>query len=451
MKKLLLLSALSFFLSINTASAQVELGDFNGDGSSDLSVALVNRTAGTTAWLSRTGDTLAPGFWTWALPGDALVSGHFFGDGRYYPGIVYVRSVQSPLEWYVKNPQGTDTFFFYGLPGDNIPNQADFDCDGVTDLTVIRDGTATKFPGFRLWYTSLSSAGGAIQESVFGLTTDRVGAIDVDGDGCAEQVALRGDTYTWFSKKLFAPEISVVQWGLPGDKPLLPQDVNNDGTPDYIVVRPTGAGQVAFVRTGSDSFETHQIGSDTAVPIVGNFSSRGKFFAWTERATGFTAIRNASDRDKVFPFTIASNAIIRPDGTVVQPNDDARFSADPSTPTPTPGPGGCNVTTDFQDGTGGGALWKPVSDNTRNPVFLLPSRYWSGSSGVNAIEVLGNAGQLLTNGSRRTCCPNGGRAHFDVPQRASTLNASAPITIRMTLNDGSTECRVVPVPTSRYD
>ncbi len=449
MKKLILLCAFTFFISVGPAAAQVELGDFNGDGTSDLSVAFVDRTAGTTAWLSRTGDTLAPGFWTWGLPGDALVSGHFFGDGRYYPGIVYVRSAQTPLEWYIKNPSGTDTFFHYGLPGDSIPNQADMDCDGVTDLIVVRNGSAGRFPGFRLWYIALSSAGGAVQEDVFGLTTDRVAAIDVDGDGCAEQVALRGDSFTWFSKPLFSTNVGVVQWGLPGDKPLLPQDINGDGTPDYIVSRPTGAGQVAFVRTGADSFETHQIGSDTAVPIVGKFSQRN-FFAWTERATGFTAIRNSNDRDKVFPFTVAANAIIRPDGTVVQPDDDARFSADPPTG-PGPGaPGGCDVTTDFIDG-GGNALWKPVSDNTRNPVFLLPSSYWSGSQGVSLIEILDRDGNVILNGSRRTCCPNSGRAHFDVPERASTLNASAPITVRLALNNGTTECRSVPVPTTRYD
>ncbi|MCB0325650.1 MAG: hypothetical protein KDD69_18840, partial [Bdellovibrionales bacterium] len=342
--RILVFGALCALLAAGTPSAsyaQRVLGDYDGDGYSDLSVALVDRTARTTAWLTRVGEQKQPLFWTWGLPGDALVSGNFFGNGRYYPGIVFVRSAQTPLEWWVKNPSGTDTFFHYGLPGDHIPNQADMDCDGVTDLIVVRNGTPTRFQGFRLWYVALSGSGGIVQESVFGLTTDRVGVADLDGDGCAEQVALRGDTYQWFGKKLFGVDVSVVQWGLPGDKPLLPQDVNGDGAPDYVVVRPTGAGQVAFVRYGANSSGSEQIGSDTAVPILGKFRrAPGSSFAWTERATGWTAMRPTRGADLVFPFTIAANAIIRPDGTVVQPDDDARFG----------GPGGGG------GGGGGGAF-----------------------------------------------------------------------------------------------
>ncbi|MCB0325236.1 MAG: hypothetical protein KDD69_16750, partial [Bdellovibrionales bacterium] len=113
---------------------------------------------------------------------------------------------------------------------------------------------------------------------------------------------------------------------------------------------------------------------------------------------------------------------------------------------------GCDVTTDFSDGAFRGALWKPVSENTGNPVFLLPSEYWSSADkGVQGIEVLDSAGNVVVNGTRRNCCPNGGRAHFDVPRRASSLNALAPITIRLRLNGGTTECRNVPTPTTRYD
>src|SRR5690606_6416877 len=131
--------------SPESARADVELGDFNGDGYSDLSVALVDRSARTTAWLTWLSNGDGNLFWTWGLPGDALVTGHFYGDGKYYPGIVFVRSLQTPLEWYIKNPQGTDNFLHYGFPGDHVPNQADVDCDGITDLVVIRDGTPARY------------------------------------------------------------------------------------------------------------------------------------------------------------------------------------------------------------------------------------------------------------------------------------------------------------------
>lgn len=106
---------------------------------------------------------------------------------------------------------------------------------------------------------------------------------------------------------------------------------------------------------------------------------------------------------------------------------------------------GCDVETDFRDGPGG-ALWKPVSENTRKPVFLLPGSY----KHVRDIDVFGADGQRITGGSFRTCCPNGGRAHFDVPVSGGRLEDYAPITVRLGV-DGGYECRIVENPEDRVD
>ncbi len=135
----------------SVASAAPAQGDYNGDGISDLAVANVNRNAKTTSWVVRNtanGQTVGYNF---NVPGDALVTGKWYGDGRTYAGVVYVRDAKKPLEWYLKNPQGAEVFLNYGLPGDTVPNQGDMDCDGVTDLVVARN-----ISGYKIWFIALS-------------------------------------------------------------------------------------------------------------------------------------------------------------------------------------------------------------------------------------------------------------------------------------------------------
>ncbi len=318
---LLILAGDVLVSDVQAAPAQ---GDFNGDGLSDLSVALVNRNAGTTAWLTRTGASTSL-FWNFTKPGDALVSGKWFGDGKTYPGLVWVRSATLPLEWYVKNPQGSEIFIRYGTPGDSIPNQGDLDCDGVTDFIVTRNGTASRFPGSKIWYVALSGAAGQVAEVPFGLVNDRLAVADMDGDGCSEMIALR-DGFQWFSKKLFGTAITQVQWGLPGDYPMLPLDFNLDGQADYIIARPEGGVQRFYLRLSANNFEIINGGLSTAIPIGGNFLGV-PFVAWAQRDQGLYAILGVDRVPQIFPFGIASNAIIRPDGTVIQPDDSGKFGS----------------------------------------------------------------------------------------------------------------------------
>ena len=74
-----------FFPSWSSAAE----GDYNGDGVSDLSVALVYRSSNSTAWLTRlnAGQYL---FWTFPVAGDAFVAGSYFGERETLPpGLVF--------------------------------------------------------------------------------------------------------------------------------------------------------------------------------------------------------------------------------------------------------------------------------------------------------------------------------------------------------------------------
>ncbi len=100
---------------------------------------------------------------------------------------------------------------------------------------------------------------------------------------------------------------------------------------------------------------------------------------------------------------------------------------------------------DFLDGQGG-RVWKPVSDNTGRPVFLLPNFYCEllpPNSG--RVEVFRPDGEFLTNGLYRTCSANGNRYHHDVTV------ISGSVVVRLVRTDGIVDCLRVPNVNERFD
>ena len=346
------------FSALFAASAFAAEGDYDGDGLSDLSAAQVG--PGVTAWISRASSGAASPYYVWNGVADALVGGRYFhGDFRSYPGAVFSKGTE-PLSWHIKHRFSGESVIRFGATGDSIPNQGDVDCDGITDFIVARNGSGANFPGFKLWYVATSSKPGYVQQLLFGLAGDQVGTSDMDGDGCSELVLFRGD-YTWFSRKLFNDFVSQAQWGSPGDIPLLPKDFNGDGAADYVVSRVTGTTQTALIRLSNGNFEAVPLGFSTSVPMTGSFIGLN-FFAWVERLASAAAILQFNRTPFVFPFANPSNTIIRPDGTVVYPQefpwdggiDQTVGAAVPGTPSlPTSGGISCDAQLKRNDGSGG--------------------------------------------------------------------------------------------------
>ena len=360
--------AFGLFASVINAAAEPTLGDYDGDGDADLAVALVQ--GDTTTWLARLSPVGNPLYYLFNRRADSVISGVFYNDSKTYPGIVTNTDGQKPLVWTIKNQFGQDIVINFGLPGDTIPNQGDLDCDGRTDLIVTRPGTAGHYPGFRLWYVALSSSG-VIQEQVFGLATDQIAVADINGDHCAELVALRGD-FTWYTSGLFGSNVTSVQWGLPGDIPLLPQDLNGDGQPDHIVVRVINGQQQAIIRYNISSYSIVPLGGPTSIPMVGKFTGPNGF-AWQQRDTGFTAVKPQSGANSVFPFGIASNVIIRPDGTVIQPNQNGKVMNTPIgqiNSSPVVAAGECSNIVSISSLKG--VLYKPINEHGgRGPTLIV--------------------------------------------------------------------------------
>jgi hypothetical protein len=148
----------------------------------------------------------------------------------------------------------------------------------------------------------------------------------VDGDGRVELIALRSG-YNWFIGDPFEKTVTNQQWGLPGDLYLLPTDVDGDKKADFIISRKVGATQLAYIRYGNGASQNTDLGLSTSIPQMGHFIRPLPTFAWSQRDSGFTGIRKFDGSVDVFKFGIASNTIIRADGTVVQPNDDGTFGS----------------------------------------------------------------------------------------------------------------------------
>ncbi len=451
LKRALLAIMLAFsFADLPQANAQPGLGDFDGDGLSDLAYSNSDKEDGATSIrvrLSSNPGTLQR--YRFNVAGDAFITGKFYNDARTFPGVVRVTDINEPLLWVIKFPAADSVRFRFGIPGDTIPNQGDVDCDGKTDIITTRKGNSSFFPGFRIWFAALSS--GQVVQTVFGQANDSIAVGDVDGDGCDELIALRPSNFLWFSRKfLEAQELTdTVQWGLPGDIPLLPKDMNGDSVPDYIVARRMGDKQIAFIRYNASQAAVAELGPADSIPMTGKFFQSGNTFAWVDRDAKQGTIQAPDLAKTTFTFANSDVYLNRPDGTVIPPGDSGRVGS-----TTTNGgsdddddggdvSGICNRKLNPVDGRSSGITYNP--DNSRGkPKIIMPSEYNSGVRSVNLFQ-----------GTRRVagCDRATPNEHGNRPRWYCNISVSStPMKVTFVINrNGRNDCVPIPNPRQRYD
>lgn len=363
-------------------------GDFDGDSKSDVSVVSVNRDGNNkgTLWTVRNSNGSHTEF-RFSLPGDALVQGNFYGDGKTYPGIVFVKDAKKPLEWRIKNQDGSERAFTFGKPGDNIPNQGDMDCDGKAEIISI-----TTSGNSRIWHF-LSSSHGNSFDVTFGGKNDKLGVADMNGDGCAEMVALDSN-FNWVSRSIFSTNTTTVNWGTAGDIPLLPLDISGDRKADYLIVRPGSTHQefYMYAPAASSPYSEKIVGGRAnGIPMAGSFIGIN-FYAWLEREISNFSILNFNRTTTNSIFGTTSTAIVRPDGTVIQPSESGKFGSSSSS-------GGGN--NGGGNGGGGGGTLSGCDETARTSTSGSSSRkFWNSQSGRgvgkvnNDAELTGNISDI---------------------------------------------------------
>jgi hypothetical protein len=312
-----------------------QLGDFNGDGKSDIYV--FRPGSGThIVWLndgtggfdfSTAASNSGPGY---GVDGVTRL-GDFNADGK--ADIYLFRPASGTHYVWLNNGDGTFPFSTatwssgpnYGVNA--VPELADFDGDGRSDIYFFRPDSGTH----HVW---LNSGNGT-----FPLTTGTtwtsgpgygVGGVtrlgDLDGDGKADIYLFRpaqGSHYVWLNSGDGTFTFSTVNWsaGPNVTTSAVPQlaDFNGDGYPDIYLFRPVQGAHYVWLNKGNGTFPTtisfssgNGYGVD-GTASAGDFNGDGKADIYLFRPGSGTHYVWLNNGDVTFPFTAGATWTSGPD------------------------------------------------------------------------------------------------------------------------------------------
>lgn len=246
-----------------TSDVVPNLGDYSGDGVTDISVYRNARSPGETGIYYTLpvgpGGTFGnPRAIRWGIEFDIWgAEGDYDGDGRFDATIV--RKVDGSLVWYIlRSSDDTLQAFYYGRSVDDLPLPgSDYTGDGIDDPAVIRLGSNDQVT----WIVG-TTAGETLSFTPWGdFDTDFiVPGGDYDGDGRSDFMVWRGfgsgTNGVWYLLTSLG-NISTTMYGIPGpsatrDRPLRSGDYDGDGKTDIAVYRPSDQ-SFYFLRSGSGS------------------------------------------------------------------------------------------------------------------------------------------------------------------------------------------------------
>src|ERR1043166_7315210 len=170
--------------------------------------------------------------------GSRLLASIDAGASEIPPTDLAVWRPSTPAGWYIYNAEtfGEDATEFWGQAGDT-PVQGDYDGDGKTDFAVARP-TASPSPGSIVWWVTASS-GLTISPVTFGIPGDVPEVADYDGDGKTDIAVWRSSDCNWYIRPSAAPA-NMITLALPNctsnDVPA-PADYDGDGKADIAAWR----------------------------------------------------------------------------------------------------------------------------------------------------------------------------------------------------------------------
>jgi len=258
---------------IGTSPYSVSIGDLDGDGKADLSVAL-NSSSGTLSAFRNTSSgagnisfSSKVDFTTGANP-ESIAIGDFDGDGK--PDLVVVNGNSNTISVFLNTSSGSGSISYADkvdfITG-SLPREVsigDLDGDGKADLAVVNQ-TSTTVSVFR---NTSSSAGSISYASKVDFISETqpltVSICDLDGDGKADLAVAGGDVLSVLRNKVgnaSAPTISSFTPAIGA----LSTSVIITGT------NLTGATAVSFGGTAATSFTV--VSSTSITAVVGSGTS----------------------------------------------------------------------------------------------------------------------------------------------------------------------------------
>jgi hypothetical protein len=256
-------------MTVTLRGGTAAVGDFDGDGRSDLWRYTMANSVGT--WRIRSSSTSGYANYYWGTTGDIIVPADYDGDGR----IDVAAYRPSDGRWWILRSSTNFTSavsYLWGTSTD-IPVPGDYDGDGRADVAIYRRSLGQ-------WWILKSSTNYTTSVVYWwGQTTDKPLPGDYDGDGRTDVAVYRPSTGEWWILKSSTNYVNAVgyAWGTVGDVPV-PGDYDGDGRTDVVVYRPSD-GQWWILKS-STNFATavaYQWGLAGDTPEPADYDGDGRF------------------------------------------------------------------------------------------------------------------------------------------------------------------------------
>jgi hypothetical protein len=230
--------------------------DFNGDGRMDIT--LFDST--TAYWHTYDFYSGIVNRFEFGSSGDLPAIGDYDGDG--FSDLVVFHDEQQSGDklWQIASGGSEEQNIHWGRLGD-VPVPADYDGDGKTDVAVFRPSNAT-------WYMLLSK-GSLIRIEEFGTPSDKLAPADYDGDGLADLAFVRPSEHTWYVRYSRSNVDAAILMDAPfseGDT-MVPADYDGDGIDDqavyhvntgYWIILESASGNLRFAQFGNGIYTGDQ-------------------------------------------------------------------------------------------------------------------------------------------------------------------------------------------------
>lgn len=233
----------------------MESGDFNRDGVSDAIMIMNDSTFGNLIVVSGSRDSgvwQQPIFYNIGTVSQTLSLGDFNRDG------------QLDIGYTGANSRGVILNLTFQTSS-RIKAHPDFDADGKADISIYR-------PSSGQWWI-LNSQTNSVSGTTFGNAEDKVVAADYTGDGKTDIAVWRSSNGVWYTLRSEDGTFYAFPFGTSGDIPSS-ADFDGDGKADQSVFRPQNGVWYIHKSTGGTDFIP--FGQNGDVPIASDFDGDGK-------------------------------------------------------------------------------------------------------------------------------------------------------------------------------